>query len=256
MPDVPREFVVRRAAVHVCDDREALGRAAADHAAILLRELLARQDRVRLVVACGPSQAATLAGLAAAPDIEWRRVHAMHMDEYVGLPRSHPASLRRWLDTHLAGHVDLGRVDYLDGDAPDPEAECLRYARLLRSAPIDLCLMGIGENGHIAFNDPAEADFDDPRLVKIVTLDEACRTQQTAEGHFPTLADVPPRALTLTCPALLGTEHVIVSVPGPRKADAVRKAIRGPRSTSCPASAIMDHARATVYLDRESASQL
>jgi glucosamine-6-phosphate deaminase len=242
--------------VKVCADRQLLGAIAGEHGAAVLRERLVEKRVVRVIFACAPSQDATLSALLAAPGIDWRRVHAFHMDEYIGLPDTHPASFRRWLKEHLADKVPLGAVEYLCGDAADAEAECRRYADCLAASPVDVCFLGIGENGHIAFNDPPVADFDDPRRVKIVTLDEACRAQQTAEGHFPTLADVPRQALTLTCPALLAAEHLIASVPGPRKAQAVRQAVQGPRSTACPASAIMDHPRATVYLDAESAGRL
>ncbi len=256
MAGVLREFHVRRALVKVCADRQSLGEAAGEHGASLLRERLAEKSVVRVVFACAPSQEATLAALTAAPGIDWHRVHVMHMDEYTGLPDTHPASFRRWLKEHLVAKACPGRVDYLNGDAADAEAECRRYAVCVAASPVDVCFLGIGENGHIAFNDPPVADFDDPQRVKIVTLDEACRMQQATEGHFPTLGNVPRQALTLTCPVLLAAEHLIASVPGPRKAEAVRQAIHGPRSTACPASAIMDHPRATVYLDAESASRL
>ncbi len=256
MAGVLREFHVRRALVKICADRQSLGEAAGGQGAAVLRERLAAKSVVRVIFACAPSQEATLAALTAARGIDWHRVHALHMDEYIGLPDTHPASFRRWLKEHLVAKVRPGRVDYLNGDASDAEAECRRYADWVAASPVDVCFLGFGENGHIAFNDPPVANFDDPQRVKIVTLDEACRMQQTAEGHFPTLDDVPRQAMTLTCPVLLAAEHLIASVPGPRKAEAVRQAIKGPRSTACPASAIMDHPRATVYLDAESASRL
>jgi glucosamine-6-phosphate deaminase len=254
--NVLSEFMVRQATIRICPDRQTMGLEAGEHAAALLREALAEQPRVRLIVACAPSQQDTLAALTAASGIEWPRVDVFHMDEYCGLPASHPAGFRRWLDEHLGRKVSPGHVEYLAGDADDTAAECRRYASLLAAGPIDVCLLGFGENGHIAFNDPPDASFDDPALVKVVTLDQASRVQQVAEGHFPTIDAVPTHALTLTCPALLGARHLVSSVPGPRKAEAVRQAIRGPRTPACPASAVMDHPSSWVYLDRDSAALL
>lgn len=247
-------FEARRARVEVYADRDQMGCAAGARGAELLREALARQARARVIVACAPSQEATMATFTRAPDIDWARVELFHMDEYVGLSEDHPASFRFWLQQHVLSATTPGRAFFLNGDAADPQGECRRYAELLRAAPIDLCFLGFGENGHIAFNDPHEADFDDPLLVKVVTLDERCRAQQVAEGHFPDLAAVPRTALTLTCPALLAATHLICSVPGLRKAAAVRDAIEKPRSRACPASAVCDHSDATLCLDRAAAS--
>lgn len=252
----PLSFRARQALVEIRSDPNQMGAAAAAHGAALLRAALAARARARIIVACAPSQAPTMAYLARAAEIDWQRVDVFHMDEYVGLAGTHAASFRRWLKQHLTGLVAPRRVHYLAGDAPDPQAECERYATLLAEDAIDVCFMGFGENGHIAFNDPHVADFADPLRVKIVTLDERCRAQQVAEGHFPSLAAVPERALTLTCPTLLGAEHLVCSVPGERKAQAVRCALEGPRTPACPASAVLDHRRATVFLDRASATLL
>ncbi len=243
------------AEVEVFETREALGAAAAEAAAVALKEALAHGS-ARLIVATGNSQLETIANLTRKPGIEWSRVEVFHMDEYVGLPGGHPASFRRWIEEKLTKVAHPGRVNYLDGNAPDLAAECARYASLLRAADIHLCLLGIGENGHIAFNDPHEADFKDPLDVKLVTLDAACRRQQVGEGHFRSLEDVPTRALTLTVPALLRAERLIASVPERRKAEAVRKAIRGPLSPACPASVLRSHPQAAIALDLESASLL
>jgi glucosamine-6-phosphate deaminase len=179
-----------------------------------------------------------------------------HMDEYMGMPITHPASFRRWLNEHLVEFVNPGHVHYLAGDAPDIDGECERYGHLLRSAPIDLCIIGFGENGHIAFNDPHVADFDDPLAVKRVTLDERCRRQQWGEGQFPTLEAVPREAITVTCPVLMSTEYVIGCVPERRKAEAVRNALEGPITNRCPASGVRLHPRAALFFDIESASLL
>jgi glucosamine-6-phosphate deaminase len=194
--------------------------------------------------------------LTSAPGLDWKAIEVFHMDEYAGMAATHPASFCRWIKERVADRVHPGAVHYLAGDVPDPDAECARYAALLASAPIDVCFLGFGENGHIAFNDPHEADFHDPYLVRRVTLDEKCRLQQVGEGHFPGLAAVPEEALTLTCPALVSAAHMICSVPGPRKAEAVRAALQGPIGEACPGSILRTHANAVVYLDREAASLL
>jgi glucosamine-6-phosphate deaminase len=172
------------------------------------------------------------------------------------MPMTHPASFRLWLKTRLADRVPLHAMHYLNGDAPDLEAESRRYGALLGKAPIDAGFIGIGENGHIAFNDPAVADFADPLAVKVVELDDACRRQQVGEGHFAGLSTVPERALSVTCSAIMGMTNVICCVPELRKANAVRDTIEGAISTSCPASILRTHASAWLFLDKESGSLL
>ena len=230
-----------------------MGRAAGARAAAILREAIAARGRARIIVGTGPSQNETIGALTAEPGIDWARVEVFHMDEYVGMEASHPASFRRWLRERLADRVRPGAVHYMRGDAPDPDAECERYAALLAAAPIDITFIGFGENGHIAFNDPGVARFDDPVAVKRVAIDERCRLQQVGEGHFPNLAAVPPEALTLTCPVLVGAAHLICTVPDRRKAEAVRNAVEGPLSEACPASLVMTHGDCALFLDRESA---
>ena len=178
-------------------NRGELGRAAGRAAASQLRDVLARQSGARMVFACAPSQDEFLATLTAEPAIAWPRVTAFHMDEYVGLPAGHSANFRQYLRTHVTARVRPGVVHELAGDAPDVSAECLRYGDLLAEAPIDMVFLGIGENGHLAFNDPPVTDFCDPARVKIVELDAACREQQVNDGCFRSLAEVPRRALTL-----------------------------------------------------------
>jgi len=249
-------FRVKQTLVEVYIEKEEMGGAAASYAAELIRESIASRGRARIVIGTGPSQDEVIAALVAAPGVDWRQVEVFHMDEYVGLSALHPASFRRWLKEHVTDRVKPGQVHYLAGDAPDPGAECTRYAELLAAAPIDVTFLGFGENGHIAFNDPHVADFHDPLLVKRVEMDRRCRMQQVGEGHFRTLEDVPREALTVTCPALLGARYVIACVPDKRKAEAVRNAIEGPLTTECPASAVFARPRARVYLDVHSASLL
>ena len=177
------------------------------------------------------------------------------MDEYVGIGPDHPASFERWIRQRITERTRPRAVHYLHGTA-DPEAECGRYAALLEAFPLDLCCLGIGENGHLAFNDPGVADFDDPRDVKVVELDAACRRQQVGEGHFATEADVPRFAVTVTVPALMRAARVLAVVPEARKAAPVRDALRGPVSVACPASILQREPHVTVFLDPDSAALL
>ena len=259
MPDDPaplRRFHADRLTVEIHPTRAALGRGAGQAAAGWLRARLARQRSVRVIFACAPSQNEFLAALAGIPGIDWRRVVAFHMDEYVGLAASHPASFRRYLRDNLGALVPLGQLFEIAGDAPDVVGECRRYEQLLRQEPVDLVCLGIGENGHIAFNDPPAADFRDPRMVKVVDLDHACRNQQVNDGCFPALAAVPPRAITLTVPALLAGARLFCTVPGSRKAPAVKTTLEGAITTACPASILRTHPAATLYIDRDAAALL
>jgi glucosamine-6-phosphate deaminase len=251
-----REFTVNGVRVRVYEDKADMGLAAATQAAGLLREAIARRGQARIIVGTGPSQDEVIASLAGAPHLNWSAIEVFHMDEYVGMPVSHPASFRRWLKTHVADIVRPGQVHYLNADAGNPEEECRRYGNLLGAGPIDVAFLGFGENGHVAFNDPHVADFHDPLAVKTVELDTKCRLQQVGEGHFASLEETPREAVTVTCPILMGSEHVIACVPDRRKAEAVRNAIEGPLTTECPASVVFTHSRASVYLDAQSASLL
>src|SRR5581483_2535259 len=188
--------------------------------------------------------------------IDWKAVEVFHMDEYANIEETHLASFRFWIRTRLEEKVHPGKVHYIAGDARDLDSEIARYAELLAQEPIDLAFVGFGENGHIAFNDPHVADFDDPFRVKRVTLDEACRRQQIGEGHFKDLASVPPEAITVTCSELLRAKAWMCCVPELRKANAVVNALQGPVSVHCPASVVQKHPNARVYLDRDSASLL
>ncbi len=253
-----RSFHVDLLEVRVYPDRIALGAAAASDCAAAIRGILAARPRCRMVFAAAPSQNEVLAGLRDAEGIDWPRVEAFHMDEYEGLPPGDPRRFGEFLRAALFSRVPLGRVEYLAPGAGsgNPDREADRYAALLSEAPIDLVCLGVGENGHIAFNDPGVADFRDPRTVKEAELDSACRAQQVHDGCFASLDEVPRRALTLTVPALLSGGRLFCSVPGPTKAEAVRRMLSGPVSPDCPASALRNHPACVLYLDAESAGAL
>jgi glucosamine-6-phosphate deaminase len=249
-------FPMDSASVRVFRSSVDMGRAASELAASILAEAVAEEGQARLVVATGPSQDKLIHALVRRTDIEWSKLAIFHMDEYIGIANSHPASFRRWLQTRVTDVVRPGVVHYLNGDAPDWEREANRYAGLLDEHPVDLCFVGFGENGHIAFNDPAWADFDDPCSVKRVQLDERCRQQQVGEGHFANLNDVPTDALTVTCRTIMNCQNLICFVPETRKARAVCDALQGPVSTACPASIVKTHPRVSIFLDTQSASLL
>jgi glucosamine-6-phosphate deaminase len=245
-----------KARVTIYPSPQALASEAAEHAASLIATAITKQGKARIVVATGNSQVEFMDALVRQKHVDWKAVEAFHMDEYVGLPSTHPSSFRYWIKNRFEDRVHPRRMTYLEGDAPNLDAELQRYAQLLHEAPIDLAFVGIGENGHIAFNDPHVAQFNDPATVKRVILDEACRRQQAGEGHFKDVDSVPREAVTMTCSALLQAEAWICCVPDARKAEAVRKALEGPVATSCPASIVREHPNATIYLDENSASLL
>ncbi len=221
-----------------------------------LLDALARQGSATVIFATGNSQVQTLDALVALGGIDWSRVAMFHMDEYLGIDAQHPASFRRFLRERVEAKLKPKQFHYLEGDCLLPLAECERYTKLLRAQPIELCLLGIGENGHIAFNDPPVADFDDSQSVKLVKLDDVCRQQQVGEGHFPNLSAVPQYAFTLTIPALCSAKRMLCIVPERRKARAVKEALRGPISTACPASVLRRHPHCTLFLDADSATLL
>jgi glucosamine-6-phosphate deaminase len=242
--------------VRVADDTGEMADDAAAAAAQALRQALDARGEANVMLATGNSQLAFLDALLRIPGLEWERVRAFHMDEYVGLPSSHPASFRRYMRERVAARAPFLEFHYLNGDAPDPQAEADRYAALLRAHPLDMCCAGIGENGHLAFNDPPVADFEDAADVKVVALESASRRQQVGEGHFASLDEVPSHAITVTIPALLRAARVLVIVPEARKADPVHEALYGPVSTTCPASVLRRCANATLFLDSESSARL
>lgn len=230
--------------------RAAMAAASAAEIAAALKGLLARQAEARMVFAAAPSQAEMLDALVATKGIDWGRVAAFHMDEYIGLPAAAPQRFAAWLDRHLFDRVPFRTVHRI---VPEPDAAkaASAYAKALSAAPIDIVCLGVGVNGHIAFNDPPVADFDDPLDVKIVALDAECRQQQVDDDCFARFADVPLTALTLTIPRLLRADKLFCVVPGAAKREAVRQALYGPVTTACPAS-ILRNADCTLYLDAES----
>jgi glucosamine-6-phosphate deaminase len=251
--ELSRQFQKKGLSIHIYETKEVLGREAARQAAEFLQRIIQQRGKARVLFSAANSQLDMIANLTSLPGIEWSAVEAFHIDEYVGFPTSHPASFGGWLRRMVVDKVSPGKVHYLAGDAQELEKECRRYADLLFQAPIDISFLGIGENGHIGFNDPHTANFSDPQMVKVVTLDERCRLQQVGEGHWPNLSSVPSGGITITCPALVNAAHIIACVPGPQKAEAVRNALEGPISTACPASLMRTHPNATLYLDVPSA---
>lgn len=251
-----RSLAVDDLTVHVHDQDRDLAADAADAAAQAIGAAVTARGVAHVMLATGNSQLAFLEALTGRSDVDWSAVVGFHMDEYVGIPADHPASFRRYLRERVVDVVHPRAFEYVEGDALDPEAECARYARLLAAHPLDLCCLGIGENGHLAFNDPPVADFDDPQAVKVVELDAACRLQQVGEGHFPDLDAVPQQAITVTIPALLAAARVLAIVPEARKAAPVTAALTGPITTACPASALRRVGHATLYLDADSAAGL
>ncbi len=251
-----RELVVDSLRVQIYPTRADMGRAAAHAVADAIRRVFAARPKARIIFAAAPSQNEMLAELAAIPDLDWSRVEAFHMDEYVGLAPDAPQRFGNYLRQHIFDLVRPGIVEYIDGNAPDPEAECERYAHLLLERPIDIVCAGIGENGHIAFNDPHVADFADKKCVKTVALDETSRMQQVHDGAFASLAEVPKLALTITVPGLIAAREIYAVVPGPTKAKAIKATLQGPIGEACPATALRRHPRATLYVDEASAALL
>jgi len=255
LPTIAR-FSVDSLEVFVFENRALAGRAAARDVAQAIAARQTVAGRANVVFAAAPSQNEFLAGLVADQEIDWTRVVAFHMDEYLGINADHPISFRRYLQEHLFRLVGLraDRLRLIAGEQVErPLQTCLAYEEILRAEPTDIVCAGIGENGHLAFNDPPVADFLDPVLVKVVRLEAACRNQQVNDVGLSSLADVPTHAYTLTIPALLNAPVVSVVVPGPRKANAVLNTLRGPIGESCPATALRRHPGAKLYLDREAA---
>jgi glucosamine-6-phosphate deaminase len=251
-----REFRTGLLRVKVFVTRDSLGREAARAGAEFIREAIRRQGKARLLFSAANSQLEMIGSLAEEKDIDWNCVQVFHVDEYVGLPLSHPESFSGWVERNLVNVVRPGKANYIRGDAEEAEKECRRYATLLTEDKINVSFLGIGENGHIGFNDPLAADFADPEVVKLITLDERCREQQVREGHWPELSVVPGVGFAVTCPTLISAEHIICCVPGTPKAEAVKAALEGPIATSCPASCMRKHSDAILYLDIQSAALL
>ncbi|MEE6283208.1 6-phosphogluconolactonase [Georgenia sp. MJ170] len=229
--------------------------AAAELFAAAVNEALATQDEIAVILATGNSQLAFVELATARDDIDWSRITVLHMDEYLGMSADHSASFRRWMRENVAEKVQLRAFEGVRGDHEPAEEEVARYTRLLQDLDPAICVMGIGENGHLAFNDPP-ADFGTSDLVRLVEMDEASRQQQVGEGHFPSLADAPTHALSLTIPALLRPGTVIVNAPETRKAAIVRAALEGPITPDVPASILRRQPHAWLFLDADSAALL
>ncbi|MDX9902909.1 MAG: glucosamine-6-phosphate deaminase [Bacteroidales bacterium] len=237
--------------VNVFPTRVEMGNAAGRDVEACIARLLEDKDEVRMVFAAAPSQNEMLDYLAESELIDWSRVTAFHMDEYIGLNGGAEQLFSIYLTRRLFGRVKMKDVHLINGNA-DPEKEAERYSALITAAPLDIICLGIGENGHIAFNDPPVADFNDPLIVKKVSLDRSCRMQQVNEGCFVTLDEVPEKALTLTIPVISGASHLFCVVPGISKRDAVYNTINGPVTPSCPASVLQRHPDCSFYFDRDS----
>ena len=233
-------------------DRTAMGRAAASDVAAFMRERLAQTGTMRMIFAAAPSQSDMLAALVREPSIDWPAVTAFHMDEYPSLPPEAPQRFGNWLRRELFDLVPFGTIHLIE-TGEDLDAAARFYAAHLEAAPIDAVCLGIGVNGHIAFNDPPVADLDDPLDVKVVELDAVCRQQQVDDGAFASLGEVPTHGLTLTVPRLLRADRLFCTVPGPAKREAVRRTLKDPIGTACPATALRRHPACTLYLDADSA---
>lgn len=252
MTNAMKTIISGKLTTYVYRTRTEMGKAAGTAAGEKLKELLAVKDEVNVIFAAAPSQNEMLEALTSFPGIDWTRVNGFHMDEYIGLPKDAPQGFGNFLRERIFKKLPFKNVYYLDGNTADLSAECARYGKLLEEHPVDMVCMGIGENGHIAFNDPWVADFNDPVKVKVVPLDPVCRQQQVNDGCFGSLDEVPQKALSLTIPALTAAPTVICTVPAATKARAVLHAVRGPVTPDCPASILQTHPSARMFCDAQS----
>lgn len=241
--------------VKVFDTREEMGETAAADIVAAIKEKLSVRPEINMIFAAAPSQNDVLKSLTES-DVAWNRINAYHMDEYIGLDASAPQSFGNFLTEHIFGKVPFKSVNLINCGAEDPEKECERYEQLLKENPVDIIIMGIGENGHIAFNDPWVADFKDSRKVKTVLLDEVCRQQQVNDGCFEKLEQVPKKAITLTCPVFIEAPQLFCIVPAITKANAVKRTLEGAINEECPGTILRNHPAAALYLDADSASLL
>jgi glucosamine-6-phosphate deaminase len=254
VPQPVKELQVDQLCVRIYQTRQEMGMASGMAVAATMRRMLAERDTIRMVFAAAPSQNEFLATLTKQADLYWQRVIAFHLDEYIGLDPKAPQGFGNWLRAHIFDSVHPQVVHYLRGDVANSDEECRRYGTLLHEAQQDIACIGIGENGHIAFNDPPVADFNDARLVKVVKLDEICRQQQVNDGCFASIEQVPTHALTLTMPACVSAREIHCMVPGSTKAHAVRNTLYGPIAESCPASILRRTPGVILYLDVDSAA--
>lgn len=251
-----KNFKVDNLEVFISENRDEMGELAARDVHNRILELLKEKDAINMVFAAAPSQNEFLASLVSYDDVDWGRINAFHLDEYIGLSIEAPQRFANFLKDRIFGKVGFKSVNYIDGNAQDIEAECRRYSELLKEHPIDIGCIGIGENGHIAFNDPWVADFNDKKLVKVVELDERCRMQQVHDGCFFSLDEVPRYAITLTIPTIMSSRFIYCIVPAKTKAEAVYNTLKGDIVEDCPASILKTHPRAYLYLDMDSAEKI
>ncbi|TKB99203.1 6-phosphogluconolactonase [Pedobacter cryophilus] len=251
-----QEFKVQELTVKVYKDRKEMGEAAAEIAAAIIRRLLAHKEEINIVFAAAPSQNEFLDSLKTKQGIGWDKINAFHMDEYINLDIAAPQGFGNFLKQRIFDSLPFLSVNYLNGNAKDADLECNRYSSLLEKHPADIVFMGIGENGHLAFNDPPVADFNDQQKVKIVELDEICRQQQVNDGCFISLSEVPTHALTLTIPVLVGATYICCMVPGFSKANAVKDTITQEIKEQFPATILRRQNEAILFLDAHSSSLL
>ena len=251
-----KTFKKENLTVKIFPNRDEMGLDAAKDVSKKINELLAKKDELNMIFAAAPSQQDFMAHLTSDKSIDWTRINAFHMDEYIGLDKSAPQAFGNFLKESLFSKAPFKSIHYIDVEAVDPEKEAVRYTQLLEKYPVDIVCLGIGENGHIAFNDPHVADFNDPKLVKVVELDTACRTQQVNEGQFEQLNLVPTQAITITIPGLLKGDYMYCMVPAENKAKAVFRTLNGDIDEECPATILRTKENAVLYLDEASASLL
>jgi glucosamine-6-phosphate deaminase len=250
-----KSFQIENLSIEIYGQSKEMGAAAADYVTRKLNDAIVKKGGANLILATGASQFSFLEALQT-KEIDWGKITVFHLDEYKGISESHPASFRKYLKERILNKVAPKKIYFLNGDAANLQLEIKNYEEALQAHPIDIACIGIGENGHIAFNDPAVADFQDPKLVKVVELDEACRNQQLGEGWFPSFADVPKEAVTLTITAIMNCKAISCVVPDERKAQAVYNSLYGDISTSCPASILRTHPETVLFLDKASASMI
>lgn len=251
-----KELCAGNLVVKVFETRVEMGNCAASEIAACIKKLQAEKEEINIVFAAAPSQNETLAALIATDGIEWGKINAFHMDEYIGLAKDAPQGFGNFLKERLFDQVGFKSVNYIYSESESSEETCARYSALLEKNPIDIVCLGIGENGHIAFNDPWVADFHDSNLIKKVELDEVCRNQQVNDGCFKTLSEVPKYALTLTVPALYRADYLFCTVPASTKAEAVYNTVNHEISEDVPATIMRNHKNAVMYCDKESAAKL
>ena len=253
---IVKDFYADKLRVRLFDTRAAMGECAGAEAAAAIKQELAEKETINLMVVAAPSQNEVLAALVSDTEIEWERINVFQLDEYAGLDASHSFSCLNFLKKAIFDVKPFRTVNIINGNAADYEAEAERYAKVLAENPLDVLVYGIGENGHLGFNDPPVADFNDPKMAKAVELELPCRMQQVHDGNFATLDEVPTHAYTITIPALMKAKHKFCVVPGATKAEAMEKLVKGPIATSCPASIMRDFDGAQLYGDVDSGKAL